>query len=92
VKGDLETHRQILIYTWILVASTVVLFFIGAAGYVYLISAVILALPLIYLALRLRRSPPSTPVAAHWANRLFWYSNSYLALLFAAMAVDSLLR
>jgi protoheme IX farnesyltransferase len=92
VKGDLETQRQILIYTWILVASTLTLFFIGAAGYIYLISAVILAAPLIYLALRLRRSPVSTPVAARWANRLFWYSNSYLALLFAAMAVDSLLR
>ena len=92
VKGDFETQRQILIYTWILVAATLVLFAIGAAGNIYLASAVILAIPLIYLALKLRRSEASTPVAAHWANRLFWYSNSYLALLFAAMAVDSLLR
>ncbi len=92
IKGDYETQRQILFYTWILIASTLVLFFIGAAGYVYLAAALVLAVPMVYLALKLRRSPSSTPAMAHSANRLFWYSNSYLALLFAAMAVDSLLR
>jgi len=62
------------------------------AGLIYLGAAVILGLPLLYLATELLRSTPATPAAARWANRMFWYSNSYLALLFVAMAVDRLVR
>ncbi len=92
VKGDAETQRQILIYTLVLIPITSLLFFDRTLNAFYLVAALALGAPLIYLALRLIRSTPSTPHAAHWANRLFWYSNSYLALLFAAMAVDSIVR
>jgi len=92
VKGDGEAQKQILIYTLVLVPITLLLFFDHTLGLAYLAGALVLGAPLIYLAARLSRSEPSTPIAAHWANRLFWYSNSYLALLFAAMAVDSIVR
>lgn len=91
VKGDAETHRQIFIYTLVLVAVSFILFAGKELGFGYLGAAVILALPLVYLAVRLLRSEPDSTLAAQWANRLFWYSNSYLALLFVAMALDRLL-
>jgi heme O synthase-like polyprenyltransferase len=39
-----------------------------------------------YIAFRLLRSE-----SKHWANRMFWFSNSYLTLLFAVMAIDRIL-
>jgi protoheme IX farnesyltransferase len=55
-------------------------------GYLYLISALILGGVMLYLAFRLLRGGTK-----HWANRLFWFSNSYLALLFAVMALDRII-
>lgn len=92
VKGDASTQRQIFIYTLILLAVTMLLLIGHTVGYIYLVVAVLIGIPLLALAFQLLRSAPSTPEAARWANRLFWYSNSYLALLFVAMAVDRLVR
>ncbi len=92
VKGDAEAHRQILLYTFALVMVTLLLVQLKALGFVYLVAALALGAPLIYLSLRLFWSTVASTDAARWANRLFWYSNSYLALLFAAMAVDRLIR
>ena len=55
-------------------------------------AALALGIPLLGLAARLWRDRPSTPAAAHIANQLFWYSNSYLALLFVAVALDRVVR
>jgi protoheme IX farnesyltransferase len=86
VKGERETRKQILIYTLILVAVTLALFLSGAMGFVYLAAALILGGFMIYLAVQLLRGG-----SLQWANRLFWFSNSYLALLFAVMALDRVL-
>jgi protoheme IX farnesyltransferase len=86
VLGEQETRKQIFLYTLLLVAVTLLLFASGTMGYLYLAAALSLGAVMIYLAFRLLRGG-----SKQWANRLFWFSNSYLALLFAVMAVDRIL-
>ena len=87
VKGDRETRRQIFLYTLVLVAVSLALFAVGSMGYLYLAAAVALGAGMIYLSVRLLQGAPLS-----WANRMFWFSNSYLALLFAVMALDRVLH
>jgi heme o synthase len=86
VRGARETTRQIVLYSLVLVVVTVVPFLWGTLGLVYLGAALALGAAFLLLALRLRRE--TTP---RQAALLFHFSLLYLALLFAAMAVDPLL-
>jgi protoheme IX farnesyltransferase len=86
VRGERETTRQILWYAVVLVAVTVVPVVWGPLGLAYLCAALVLGAAFLWLALRLRRE--MTP---QHASALFHYSLLYLALLFAAMALDPLL-
>jgi protoheme IX farnesyltransferase len=86
VRGVRETTRQIVLYSLVLVAITIVPFFWGTAGFVYLGAALALGAAFLLLAVKLRRE--TTP---RRASVLFHFSLLYLALLFAAMAVDPLL-
>ena len=86
VRGVRETTRQIVLYSLVLVAITVVPFVWGTLGLVYLVAALALGGAFLLLAVRLRRE--ATP---RQASVLFHFSLLYLALLFAAMAVDPLL-
>jgi len=83
VKGDRETARQIVLYSIGLVAVTVLPWAWGTVGLLYLASALALGAVFVWLAERLRRE--TTP---RRAMVLFHYSLLYLALLFAAMALD----
>src|SRR6266568_2755613 len=83
VKGEAETRRQILLYSLLLLAITLVLFAMGIMGYFYLAGALILGGGLVYLAIRLWRDQ-----SKKWARTLFWYSNMYLAAIFAIMVLD----
>src|SRR3989441_3580681 len=87
VKGEAETRRQILLYSLLLLALTLVLFAMGIMGYFYLTGAVILGSGLVYLAIRLWRDQ-----SKKWARTLFWYSNIYLAALFAIMVLDRVIH
>jgi len=82
-----RTAGQILLYTVLLVAVTLVFAAVGHLGPLYTASAAVLGAVFLVYALRLRRR--STPEAA---MRLFQYSITYLTLLFAAMAGDVLVR
>ena len=84
VRGDRETARQIVLYSLGLVAVTLLPWAWGTAGLLYLASALALGAVFVWLAERLRRN--TTP---RGAMLLFHYSLAYLALLFAAMALDS---
>jgi protoheme IX farnesyltransferase len=86
VRGVRETTRQIVLYSLVLVAITVVPFVWGTLGLVYLVAALTLGGAFLLLAVRLRRE--ATP---RQASVLFHFSLLYLALLFVAMAVDPLL-
>ena len=87
VKGEAETRRQILLYSFIVLATTLVLFVMGAMGYIYLVGAVVLGGGLVYLAIRLWREHTKK-----WARTLFWYSNMYLAAIFAIMVLDRVIH
>jgi protoheme IX farnesyltransferase len=87
-KGIPAAVRQILGYSVVVVAITFTLpLATDSVGAVYLIAAAVLGALFIAQAIRLARD--TTPARA---IRLFTYSNTYLALLFAAVAVDTLLR
>lgn len=81
VRGDRETARQIVLYSFALVAFTI------AVGYwlgpLYTVAAVALGAAFIVLALLLRRD-----LSRARAQVLFHFSLAYLALLFVAAALD----
>ena len=83
-RGDRETARQILWYTVVLVAVTLAPVALGTFGLVYGLSALVLGAAFLWLAVQLRRTM-TRPAAV----RLFHFSLLYLALLFVAMAIDT---
>jgi heme o synthase len=85
-RGDRETARQILWYTVLLVAVTLVPVAFGTFGIVYGVAAAVLGAVFLWLAVELRRR-----LERRSAARLFHYSLLYLALLFVAMALDTVL-
>ncbi|HVF20673.1 MAG TPA: heme o synthase [Mycobacteriales bacterium] len=88
VAGERETSRQIVLYSWLMVAVSLLLHPVAALGWVYFASAVVLGGLFLAEAHGLRRrvlvGVPTKPM------RLFHWSITYLTLLFAAMAVDRL--
>ncbi len=83
VRGERETVKQIVLYSFALVGVTIVPFLWGTLGLVYLVAALALGGGFIWLAVRLaRRTTPRR------ASLLFHSSLLYLALLFVAAAVD----
>ena len=85
-RGDRETTRQIVWYTALLVAVTLLPAALGVFGIAYAIAAVVLGAIFAWYAVELRRT-----LARRSAVRLFHYSLLYLALLFVAMALDTVL-
>jgi protoheme IX farnesyltransferase len=87
VVGLTRTARQIVVYTALLWATSLVFYPVARMGDLYLAAAILLGAVFLWQAVQLLRQ--SSPARA---MRLFSYSISYLTLLFAAMAVDQLLR
>jgi protoheme IX farnesyltransferase len=85
VRGNEETMRQILRYSLVLFATSLVLVPVASMGAIYLATAVALGGIFVYRAAKLWRS--STPALA---MGLFKYSILYLSLLFLSVAVDRL--
>jgi protoheme IX farnesyltransferase len=86
VDGEPETRRQILLYGWLLLAITALPVIGGLFGPVYAVSAAVLDGAFLWLCMRLHRRADRRSAAI-----LFHYSLAYLALLFAAMAIDRVL-
>ncbi len=86
VYGREETAKQILLYSFLLLAMCLIFFSVGQMGIIYLASALVLNGVFIWYAVRLNRKP-----APRVAWGLFRYSIYYLALLFLATALDTLL-
>jgi heme o synthase len=87
VMGENETRRQIFLYSLLLLAVTLVLFGMHAMGYFYLVASLILGGILVYMSIRLLREKTKG-----WAKTLFWYSNCYLAMIFAVMVLDRVIH
>jgi protoheme IX farnesyltransferase len=84
VWGERETMMQMLWYTLILLAVTILPVTFGAFGLVYLFSALALGGVLLFGIVRMMR-------ATEWTGAAWWiykYSLLYLALVFVAMVVD----
>ena len=88
VRGEAETARQIVLYTIALVAVSLLLLPAAGMGWVYLVAAVVLGALFLLGAFRLRADAADGRAAIN----LFRYSITYLTLLFAAVAVDALVR
>jgi heme o synthase len=84
VRGETTTRRQILAYSVLLVAITVGPVLTGLFGGFYLAAALLLGAAFILLAARLAARP-----SRRAARTLYLSSLAYLAILFVAMAVDS---
>ena len=84
VWGERETMRQMLWYTIILIPLTILPAVFGAFGMVYLLSAAVLGFLLLAGIVRVMRTADWVKPA--WS--VYKFSLLYLALLFAAMALD----
>jgi protoheme IX farnesyltransferase len=90
VHGIPETTRQIGMYTILMVAISLVLWAVAKMGWIYLIAAVVLGAIFLRQAYRLWRQGASEEASTAGAIRLYKYSISYLTLMFAAIALDTL--
>jgi protoheme IX farnesyltransferase len=87
VRGEDETRRQILLYSLVLFATTLVLVPVGHMGPIYTGAAVLLGGSFVYRSLLVWRSAD-----AERTRRLFSFSILYLAGLFGAVGADALVR
>jgi len=83
VLGSLETRRQIVLYSLVLVALSIMLPLVGFAGAGFLAVAAVLGVLMLFLAVQLLRQD-----SARAAGRLYRYSILYLALLFSTLIID----
>lgn len=87
VRGEQETRRQIMIYTVILVGITLLLPVLRFTGTIFLVSALVLGIALIYAAWRVLKVPGNKV-----AFRMYRWSSMYLLFIFLALMVDAVLK
>jgi protoheme IX farnesyltransferase len=81
--GQKFTRLQVLLYTLILIASTLLPFVYGMSGWIYLGAALVLDGMFLYYAVRLY-----TDYSDRLAQQTFRYSIFYLAVLYTALLLD----
>jgi protoheme IX farnesyltransferase len=87
VRGIPAAARQIIVYSFVVTAVSLLLAAYSTLTWGYVAAASVLGLAFIVQAIRLGRDP-----SPQRAIKLFTFSNLYLALLFAAIAVDTLVH
>jgi protoheme IX farnesyltransferase len=87
VAGAEETRRQILLYTIALAAAGTAPWFLGCAGAIYGVTALLAGASFMALAWRVRNAQGTRAERA--AQQLFGFSILYLFVLFAALLVDA---
>jgi protoheme IX farnesyltransferase len=92
VRDARTVARQIVFYSWAMVAVSLALWPIADTGWLYPIVAIVLgALFLAEAHLMWSRARGSNELSVVKPMRLFHWSNMYLSLLFVAVAIDPLL-
>ena len=92
VKPAREVGRQIVLYSWVMVATSLLLWPVAGTGLVYPIAAVVLGAVFLVEAHRMwARARNTESLSEIQPMRLFHSSNLYLSLLFVAVALDPLL-
>lgn len=101
-KGIAFTAQQIVLYSWLCVATSLLLFAVSGLGYLYLVSASCLGVELLRRSYALRaaslretegessREKATLEPVERRAMRLFSFSNAYLALLSVSIVLDVL--
>jgi len=88
-----EVGRQIVIYSWVMVATSLVLWPLADTSVFYPIAAAVLGAVFLVEAHRMwGRTKASDVLSEINPMRLFHMSNLYLSLLFVAVAIDPLLH
>jgi protoheme IX farnesyltransferase len=87
VRGELETRRQILVYTIELVIVTLLLPILNLAGNIYLISSLVLGGALIYAAWAVWKQGGNKV-----AWRMYKWSSTYLVFIFIAIMIDAVTK
>lgn len=91
-RGPVAVGRQIVAYSWVMVATSLVLVPVAPMGWVYVVTAVLSGALFIAEAHRLLRAARGGAIGtALKPMRLFHYSITYVTLVFLAVAVDPLL-
>lgn len=85
IVGDRETHRQIVLYSVLLLIVSLAPAFLLLMGPVYLLLAIVLNAIFLWQAVDIWRNPTNQTI---W--RLYKFSLLFLALLFLAMGIDGL--
>jgi protoheme IX farnesyltransferase len=86
--GNESARRQLFWLTAMLFPVSLLLYPLHVSGALYLVSAVALGGPFVWMAGKGLWGDPG----ARWAKRVFLYSLTYLAGLFLALTVDALIR
>ena len=89
VAGARGTKRRIVIYSVLLVSATFLPVLIGMAGALYGVAAGVLGAGFLYKAIRVWRDPSET--ALKTARPLFFYSITYLFLIFVFLLAERLI-
>lgn len=87
VSGDVETRKQILFYSILMVATAAVPIFIGLGGFTYAVVSTVIGTVFIWLAVdvwRIREGRDGDKTA----KRLFLFSIFYLFALFAVLLAE----
>lgn len=93
VASAREVGRQIVLYSWVMVATSLLLWPVAGTGLFYPIAAAVLGAVFLVEAHRMwRRTRGTEDLSVIQPMRLFHHSNLYLSLLFVAVALDPLLK
>lgn len=86
VEGIRDTAVKMLEYTVILIALSILFWWVGDLGWIYFGAAVVLGAAFIWFCIDLLRDSTTKK-----AMRVFTYSITYVTLLYGAMALDQLI-
>lgn len=81
--GIAFTKTSIVLYTYLLLAVSILPFAVGMSGVIYLVGALVLGLRFLFHAYQLKNNTQK-----RYANNTFRYSIIYLGLLFVLMLID----
>lgn len=92
VAGNKVVAQQIVAYSWVMVATSLLLWPAADTGWLYPAAAAVLGVAWLYEAHALNRRAKAEATGAKLKEmRLFHWSITYLTLLFVAVAVDPLI-
>jgi protoheme IX farnesyltransferase len=92
-RGPVAVGRQIVAYSWVMVATSLVLVPVAPMGWIYAVTAVLAGALFLAEAHRLLRAAKAGATGtALKPMRLFHYSITYVTLVFLAVAVDPLVH